>query len=137
MILTTNILSLLTLLFLKAMTPLDQVSVPTCFCYFPKNCWNAPPAASHTLAPAGMHTPSQAQGNSAFTEDGILVASDQYKFKLYTATGKSCRKTVLCPTFAGPVNWFLFLFFSFSFSFSLSFLSIFLQYDGSSHCWKK
>lgn len=44
------------------------------------------------------------QHSNTFSEDGILVASDQYKFKLYTSSSKSCRKTVLCPTFAGPVN---------------------------------
>lgn len=34
----------------------------------------------------------------------ILTANDQYKFKIYNSEDLQCRKTVLGPTYGGPLN---------------------------------
>eukprot|EP00753_Platysulcus_tardus_P018249 PLAT6795.1.p2 GENE.PLAT6795.1~~PLAT6795.1.p2 ORF type:complete len:975 (+),score=426.58 PLAT6795.1:45-2927(+) len=37
-------------------------------------------------------------------EDLIITTNDEYKFKLWNASNKTCRRTVLAPTFGGPLS---------------------------------
>ena len=37
-------------------------------------------------------------------ENLLVTASDEYKLKLWNATNKACRRTVLGPTYGGPIN---------------------------------
>lgn len=37
-------------------------------------------------------------------EDSLITASDEYKFKLWNPNSATCRRTVLAPTYGGPVN---------------------------------
>lgn len=42
-------------------------------------------------------------------EDLLITASDEYKLKLWNANNKTCRRTVLGPTYGGPINKLLLL----------------------------
>eukprot|EP00698_Gefionella_okellyi_P011922 TRINITY_DN3180_c0_g1_i1.p1 TRINITY_DN3180_c0_g1~~TRINITY_DN3180_c0_g1_i1.p1 ORF type:complete len:925 (+),score=187.18 TRINITY_DN3180_c0_g1_i1:141-2915(+) len=44
------------------------------------------------------------QSSEAHNEDIIVLANDQYKFKMYNVTSNLFRKTVLAPTYSGPIN---------------------------------
>ena len=40
----------------------------------------------------------------AETEDRFIVANDEFKIKEYNLDSKQCRKTVISPTYGGPLN---------------------------------
>ena len=37
-------------------------------------------------------------------EEMLVTANDEYKFKLWSASGKTCRRTVVAPTYGGPIT---------------------------------
>lgn len=37
-------------------------------------------------------------------EDALVTANDEYKFKMWSTNSATCRKTVLAPTYGGPVS---------------------------------
>eukprot|EP01116_Phalansterium_solitarium_P023435 TRINITY_DN8206_c0_g1_i3.p1 TRINITY_DN8206_c0_g1~~TRINITY_DN8206_c0_g1_i3.p1 ORF type:complete len:674 (-),score=247.30 TRINITY_DN8206_c0_g1_i3:112-2133(-) len=63
-------------LLIKEVTNVEQTATPTAFVRHPR----------------------------MFKEDLLVITSDQYKFKLLTSSTKTVRKTLLAPTYAGPLN---------------------------------